>query len=54
MGFGRPRKLETEGELYDYAVGALARRMRSVAELNLWRVRSVSDAGFAALKMKIW
>jgi len=34
MGFGRPRKLETEGELYEYAVGALARRMRSIAELK--------------------
>ena len=28
------RKLETEGELYEYAVGALGRRMRSVAELK--------------------
>jgi regulatory protein len=34
MGFGRPRKLETEGELYEYAVGALGRRMRSIAELK--------------------
>src|SRR5215813_1905877 len=34
MGFGRPRKLETEAELYEYAVGALARRMRSIAELK--------------------
>src|SRR5882672_7093016 len=34
MGFGRQRKLETEGELYEYAVGALGRRMRSVAELK--------------------
>ncbi len=34
MAFGRPRKLFTEAELYDYAVGALARRMRSVAELK--------------------
>ena len=34
MGFGRPRKLETESELYEYAVGALARRMRSIAELK--------------------
>src|SRR6266571_3618217 len=34
MAFGRPRKLETEGELYEYAVGALGRRMRSVAELK--------------------
>src|SRR5437899_4103433 len=34
MGFGRPRKLDTEGELYEYAVGALGRRMRAVAELK--------------------
>lgn len=34
MAFGRPRKLETEDELYEYAVGALARRMRSIAELK--------------------
>jgi regulatory protein len=34
MGFGRPRKLETEDELYEYAIGALGRRMRSVAELK--------------------
>src|SRR5450755_317161 len=34
MAFGRPRKLFTEAELYEYAVGALARRMRSVAELK--------------------
>ncbi|HJT72099.1 MAG TPA: regulatory protein RecX [Terriglobales bacterium] len=33
MGFTR-RKLETEDELYEYAVGALARRMRSIAELK--------------------
>ena len=34
MAFARPRKLYTEQELYQYAVGALARRMRSVAELK--------------------
>ncbi len=34
MPFGRPRKLFTEAELYDYAIGALARRSRSVAELK--------------------
>ncbi len=34
MAFGRPRKVYTEEELYEYAVGALARRMRSVAELK--------------------
>jgi regulatory protein len=44
MGLGRPRKLFTEVELYEYAVGALARRMRSVAELKrLLRNRVEAD-----------
>src|SRR6266853_284060 len=43
MGFGRPRKLETEGELYEYAVGALGRRMRSVAELKRLLRRRVEE-----------
>ena len=44
MAFGRPRKLFTEQELYDYAIGALARRMRSVAELKrLLRNRVEAD-----------
>ena len=44
MSFGRPRKLFTEDELYDYAVGALGRRMRSVAELKrLLRNRVEAD-----------
>jgi regulatory protein len=44
MAFGRPRKLFTEAELYEYAVGALARRMRSVAELKrLLRKRVEAD-----------
>lgn len=35
MPFPRPRKkFYTEDELYEYAVGALARRMRTVAELK--------------------
>ncbi len=34
MAFSRPRKLDSEKELYEYAVGALARRARSVAELK--------------------
>jgi regulatory protein len=34
MPFPRPRKTYTESELYEYAVGALGRRMRSVAELK--------------------
>src|SRR6476659_9837170 len=47
MGFRRPRKLETEGELYEYAVGALARRMRSVAELKrLLRPRVEADTEY--------
>jgi regulatory protein len=47
MAFGRPRKLFTEAELYDYAVGALARRMCSVAELKrLLRNRVEADTEF--------
>ncbi len=45
MAFPRPkRKFYSEDELYEYAVGALARRMRTVAELKrLLRMR-VEDA----------
>ena len=34
MAFPRPKKAQSEDELYEYAVGALGRRMRSVAELK--------------------
>jgi regulatory protein len=34
MPFPRPTKVYSEDELYEYAVGALARRMRTVAELK--------------------
>jgi regulatory protein len=34
VSFARPRKVDSEEELYEYAVGALARRMRTVAELK--------------------
>jgi regulatory protein len=34
MPFPRPRKTDSEDVLYEYAIGALARRMRSVAELK--------------------
>ena len=34
MPFARPKKTDSEDVLYEYAVGALARRMRSVAELK--------------------
>jgi regulatory protein len=41
MTFSRPkRKTYTEDEMYEYAVGALARRMRTIAELKrLMRAR---------------
>jgi len=41
MAFSRPKKRSySEDELYEYAVGALARRMRTVAELKrLFRAR---------------
>ncbi len=34
MSFPRPKKTDSEDELYQYAVGALGRRARSVAELK--------------------
>src|SRR5438477_6729739 len=34
MTFARGRKLDNESELYQYALGALGRRMRSVAEMK--------------------
>jgi regulatory protein len=45
MAFARPKKRSySEDELYEYAVGALVRRMRTVAELKrLFRAR-VDDA----------
>jgi regulatory protein len=43
MGFARPRKLENESELYQYAVGALGRRMRTVAELKRLLRRRVEE-----------
>jgi len=47
MAFSRPRKTESEDELYEYAVGALGRRMRSVAELKrLLRPRVEADTEY--------
>jgi regulatory protein len=44
MAFARPKKTDSEDELYAYAVGALARRARSVAELKrLLRPRAEAD-----------
>jgi regulatory protein len=48
MAFPRPKKrFYTEEELYEYAVGALGRRMRTVAELKrLLRARVESDTEY--------
>lgn len=47
MVFARPRKTDSENELYEYAVGALGRRMRSVAELKrLLRPRVEADTEY--------
>jgi regulatory protein len=47
MAFARRKKVFTEAELYDYAIGALARRSRSVAELKrLLRNRVEADTEF--------
>jgi regulatory protein len=56
MVFSRPRKLETEGELYQYAVGALAHRMLSVAELKRLlrrRVEAESEIGQTLVELVI-
>ncbi|MBV8476598.1 MAG: regulatory protein RecX [Acidobacteria bacterium] len=45
MTSARPRKPGTEEELYEYAVGMLARRMRSVAELKRLLRRRVEGEG---------
>ena len=45
MAFSRPKKKHySEDELYEYAVGALARRMRTVAELKRLMRARVEDA----------
>jgi regulatory protein len=48
MAFPRPKKrVYSEEELYEYAVGALARRMRTVAELKrLMRARVETDTEY--------
>jgi regulatory protein len=47
----RPKPLPDEAALYDYAVKALGRRMRSVAELKrMLRQRSTGDAAAAQIE----
>jgi regulatory protein len=56
MALGRSRKLFTEEELYEYAVGALARRARSVAELKRLlrnRVEAATEIGQTLVELVI-
>jgi regulatory protein len=54
MAFARPKKTESEDELYQYAVGALARRARSVAELKrLLRPRVDADTEYGQTLMEL-
>ena len=55
MSFAR-RKLETENQLYEYAVGALGRRMRSIAELKRLlrqRVEAETEIGQTLVELVI-
>jgi regulatory protein len=54
--FPRPKKTDSEDVLYEYAVGALARRMRSVAELKRLlrpRVEAETDNGKTLVELVI-
>jgi len=56
MAFPRLRKTYSEEELYEYAVGALARRMRSVAELKRLlrpRVEAETEIGQTLIELVI-
>ena len=54
MAFARPRKTESENDLYEYAVGALGRRARSVAELKrLLRPRVDADTEYGRTLMEL-
>jgi regulatory protein len=56
MAFPRPRKTYTESELYEYALGALGRRMRSVAELKRLlrpRVEAETEIGQTLVELVI-
>ena len=55
MAFARGRKLGDENSLYEYAIGALGRRMRSVAELKRLMRRCVEpgELGEALVELVI-
>jgi regulatory protein len=54
MAFARPKTTDSEAVLYEYAVGALSRRMRSVAELKrLLRPRVEADTDYGKTLMEL-
>src|SRR6266853_5389943 len=56
MSFPRPRKTESEEELYQFAVGTLGRRMRSTAELKRLlrrRVEAETEYGQTLIELVI-
>jgi regulatory protein len=56
MSFPRPHKTDSEDDLYAYAVGALGRRMRSVAELKRLlrpRVEAETEYGQTLIELVI-
>ena len=56
MPFARPKKIYDEQELYEYAIGVLGRRMRSVAELKLLlrqRVEADTEIGQTLVELII-
>jgi regulatory protein len=56
MAFPRPKKVQSEDELYQYAVGALGRRMRTVAELKRLlrpRVEAETEIGQTLVELVI-
>ena len=54
MSFTRGKKTRSEDELYEYAIGALAGRMRSVAELKrLLRQRVEADTEYGQILVEL-
>lgn len=56
MSFPRPRRTESEDELYQYAIGALGRHMRSTAELKRLlrrRVEAETEYGQTLIELVI-
>ena len=53
VAFKRGRPIEDEAALYDYAVGALGRRMRSVAELKRLLRQRVPEGGLGTVLVEM-